>query len=224
MLAGKNFAFQLIKDDVGSSSSKVAALRGRLAWRFINNKDSLFHKVLASKYGNKIEFGNSNKRISSSWKIIKDGGKALNSILRWNVVNGKSINILEDKWLLDRSINKWHTYVIPQKEDNVMLDKFIHEGNWNIAELKKVFGADLMDLILQTRIKSYLIEDEQELIYQFSGKTISGLITESNQLTVSNCSFPNWLKEARANPRVETFCWRLFKDAIPTLQFLSHRR
>ncbi|XP_020673916.2 uncharacterized protein LOC110093385 [Dendrobium catenatum] len=124
-----------------------------------NRKEAKEIKEILDNFS-RIDIGNGKKRTSTSWKIIKDGGKALNPILRWNVINGKSINTMEDNWILDRSIKKCLTFVIPHNEDNVMLDKFIQGGNWNIAELKKFFGADLVDLILQITINANLMEDE----------------------------------------------------------------
>ncbi|KAI0496449.1 hypothetical protein KFK09_022766 [Dendrobium nobile] len=135
--------------------------------------------MVAPKYGSKIEEESKKRNVSSSWKIIIDGGKALHPFLKWSVANGSLINVFEDKWLLDRSINKWPTCVVPQREELVMLHRFIEDKEWNVAELLKMFGSEMVKLISHTKIKPDLREDVQEMIHQNLGKMISGMIAKA---------------------------------------------
>ncbi|KAI0497209.1 hypothetical protein KFK09_020431 [Dendrobium nobile] len=189
-----------------SPSSKVAELRARISWRFLNRISFLF-KILVTKYGYRIDEGNYKKNMSPSWKIIKDGCNALQPFLKWSVGNGSSIKVFDDIWLLDRRLNEWPTYVVPQEEDI------------------KVFSEDMVELIIRTTsLNSQLQVDRQELIYKGAGKTVSGMIAESRFKDMPDCRFSKWLKKAKLNPRIEIFCWRLFKDTIPTNHYLAHRR
>ncbi|KAI0499489.1 hypothetical protein KFK09_017693 [Dendrobium nobile] len=207
-----------------SSTSKVVELRARLTWRFLNNRNSLLFKMLAPKYGSKVVEDNTKRCVSSSWKIITEGGKALQPLLKWSVANGSSIDAVEDKWLLDRSINKWHTFVDPQGEEPVKLERLIEGKDWNVAELLNIFGSEMVELISHTKIICDQHEDKQELIFNRSERTISRMIAEAWQREQPKCKFAKWWKKAKLKPRVETFCWRLFKDAIPTYKFIAHRR
>ncbi|KAI0492220.1 hypothetical protein KFK09_026489 [Dendrobium nobile] len=65
-----------------SNISKTPALRARIAWRFINNKHSLLHLIMASKYGEKLERGYSNCCRSTAFKLLKEGLKMLKPIVR----------------------------------------------------------------------------------------------------------------------------------------------
>ncbi|KAI0496404.1 hypothetical protein KFK09_022720 [Dendrobium nobile] len=159
-----------------SSTRSVAPLRTRLSWRFLNNKDSLLHRTLAPKYGTR--FGKSEiKKFSSSWKILCNGGKVLDPFIRWKVANGDSINVFKDKWILDRSNNEWPTFVVPQGDGELFLNNFIEDGIWNEDKLKKIFGKELVDLILKIKIYPNQDKDDRELIYQDSGRSIPGMIS-----------------------------------------------
>ncbi|PKU88070.1 Putative ribonuclease H protein [Dendrobium catenatum] len=48
-----------------SCASKTAALRARMAWKFFQDRDSLFHEVLAAKYGEKLETCNNRVNCTS---------------------------------------------------------------------------------------------------------------------------------------------------------------
>ncbi|KAI0529234.1 hypothetical protein KFK09_001781 [Dendrobium nobile] len=93
--------------------------------------------ILAPKYGSRIAEENLKRNVSSSWKILTDGGKALQPFLKWSVENGAIIKVFKDKWLLDRSLNEWPSFVVPQGEEPVLLERFIEDNEWNVAELRK---------------------------------------------------------------------------------------
>ncbi|XP_020672260.1 uncharacterized protein LOC110092181 [Dendrobium catenatum] len=205
-----------------SSTTRVAPLRARLSWRFLNNKESLLHRTLAPKYGTR--FGNSGiKKFSSSWKILCNGGKVLDPFIIWKVANGNSINVYKDKWILDRRINEWPTFVIPQGDREIFLNRFIEDGIWNEDNLKQNFGKDMVDLILKIKIDPNQDEDVRELIYQGPGRSIPGMISGFQQQDEDWEPY-YWIKKAKVIPRVQTFIWRLLKNALPTFQFLAHRR
>ncbi|XP_028556426.1 uncharacterized protein LOC114581138 [Dendrobium catenatum] len=173
-----------------SSYTRVAPLRVRLSWRFLNNKESLLHRTLAPK---------------------------------WKVVNGSSIKVFKNKWILDRRINGWPTFVISQDDRDQFLRSFIEEGCWNEEKLMQNFGKDLVDLILNIKIDKIMYDDVKELIYQGPGRSIPEMIREFQQQDEEWIPF-YWIKKAKVNPRVQTFIWRILKNALPTFQFLVQRR
>ncbi|XP_028557267.1 uncharacterized protein LOC114581389 [Dendrobium catenatum] len=161
-----------------SSITRVAPLRARLSWRYLHNKDSFFHRVLAPKYGTIFGASGIKKNSSSSWKILCNAGKALDPFIKWNIANSNSINVFKDKWILDRRINEWPTFVAPQGDEEFMLSRFIEGKNWKEENLKQVFGGDLVDLILKININPNQVDDDRELIYQGSRMTIPGMIID----------------------------------------------
>ncbi|PKU68488.1 Putative ribonuclease H protein [Dendrobium catenatum] len=160
---------------IQSCLSKTGPLRAKLAWKYMKDHDSLLHKYLFPKYGSCWKAENRNKSISTAWKIIKDGSKSLKDIVSWNVSNGHSIDVFEDIWIWDKSLNKWPTFVNTHEigNDAIKVDCLISDNQWSITDLKKYFGKDLMDLILNININPDLIEDQFELIHMESGRTIT---------------------------------------------------
>ncbi|KAL0926248.1 hypothetical protein M5K25_002462 [Dendrobium thyrsiflorum] len=88
------------------ASIKVGLLRAKFAWNFINKPESLLNRTLASKYGKDIWNSETKRNVSSTWKILLNGAKFLQPIVRWKVCTGAAMNTLKDVWLLDRSIEK----------------------------------------------------------------------------------------------------------------------
>ncbi|XP_028552979.1 uncharacterized protein LOC114580244 [Dendrobium catenatum] len=84
---------------------------------------------------------------SIAWKIIKDGGASLKPIVRWEIANGRLTNVYSDIWILDKTLNKWPTFVNSLLHEDTNVDKLISGNLWNSAELNAYFGKELVDLI-----------------------------------------------------------------------------
>ncbi|KAL0910047.1 hypothetical protein M5K25_020975 [Dendrobium thyrsiflorum] len=188
-LTGMSCIERLCRDDVDFIFVQELS---KLAWNFVQDKDSLMYKILIDKYG------------SATWKIISVGYKFLNPIIRWKNAVGESIDVYKDVWILDKCINMWPTFVVNQTVDVLIVDKFIVDGCWNFAEL--------------------WMEDQLELIQQNLGKPITALSFGASVQEQSDCVYLSWIEKAKLNSRVEVFWWRMFHMAIPTFQFLAHRR
>ncbi|KAL0915985.1 hypothetical protein M5K25_013459 [Dendrobium thyrsiflorum] len=199
--------------------SMCCLLNWEIAWKYANDKDSLLHKVFFPKYGCCLKESLLKNSGSSAWKIISEGGKALRLIIRWGIANGKSVDAFNDTWILDKSLNRWPTFVIPL-DSNISIDKLIDNSGWNRVEISNFMGIDLVDPVCQTHIHSEWGEDQLKLLSQNSRKSITALSFEAS---LEHKEW-NWIKKAKLNPRVEVFWWRLFNNAIPTFHFLSNRR
>ncbi|KAI0524517.1 hypothetical protein KFK09_003890 [Dendrobium nobile] len=148
-----------------SSASKVGPLKDKLAWRYLNNSDSMLYKVLYPKYGNLLDHVNTRRKGSPAWKILMDEGKALMPLLRWKVSNGEDIDVFNDTWILDKSIKKWPTFVSPLENNKCLLSNFIYNGRWNEEALNEIMGEDLVNLILQVGINNRMEKHSLELLF-----------------------------------------------------------
>ncbi|KAI0530979.1 hypothetical protein KFK09_000528 [Dendrobium nobile] len=209
-----------------SCSKKIGPLRAKMAWKYNTDKDSLLYKFLFPKYGMLGDMKNGRKSTSSAWKIIKDGWKFLKPIVRWKISNGDSIDILQDTWIMDKSLNEWPTVLAmdDSMEGNRRVSSLISGDCWNLDELNKSFGKDLVEIIRNIKIHSCNSEDRLELINSCSRKTISAMAYAEICDDCDKDVYWSWIKEAKLNARVENFWWRLFKNAIPTFQLLSSRK
>ncbi|XP_028556427.1 uncharacterized protein LOC114581139 [Dendrobium catenatum] len=199
-------------------------MRAKFAWNLVLNPNSLLNRILIAKYGNDWWRSDSWRCGSSSWKIIASGWKDLKGFIRWKVVNGRSINVLKDVWILEKCLNKWPTFVAVFEDDNSTLDCFIQEGSWNREKLPLFFGEDLVKLICNIQICQDSESDYMELKRKLSGKSISSMLREENVREVAVVDHNAWIHKVKMNARVKLFIWRLRKDAVPTANFLKKRR
>ncbi|PKU59495.1 Putative ribonuclease H protein [Dendrobium catenatum] len=137
---------------------KLGPLREKLSCRYGHQKMSLLHKFLFQKYGPIIDAETAKKIGSVTWKILYNGDKYLKPIVRWSVCNGRSIQAYKDTWLLDKSIERWPTFVNSMEDCNHTVDKFITNGDWDVTVLQKHFGLDLVHMI--TNIKFSKVEEK----------------------------------------------------------------
>ncbi|KAI0524536.1 hypothetical protein KFK09_003910 [Dendrobium nobile] len=209
---------------IHSNLTKAPALHARLAWRFVQEEKSLFHSVMDAKYGNKLMKENHNGNNSTAFKILNEGFNSLYPIVKWDIENGKSVDAFKDIWILDKSINNWPTFVILVEDGQFMVEAFISEGNWDVNNLRKVFGKELVEIIMKIQIFKDKIADSLVLINQNSGMTIPGFIRKVQNSGLEADMVWKWIKKAKLNSRVENFWWRLKRNAIPSMHFLCYRR
>ncbi|PKU83280.1 Putative ribonuclease H protein [Dendrobium catenatum] len=89
-----------------SAVDRAGPLKDRLTWRMIQKLDSLLSRVVTAKYGNNVWKSKCKSNTSVTWKVLNEGAKYLKPLLRWRVANGRSIDVVNDIWLLDKSFNE----------------------------------------------------------------------------------------------------------------------
>ncbi|XP_020677572.2 uncharacterized protein LOC110096137 [Dendrobium catenatum] len=197
-----------------------------MVWMFLQNKNSLLHKILFKNFGAKMWDESAKRGASTAWKIIKEGIDYLKPIVRWQVNNGNSININADNWILDRSLKRWpatcNTVDIDDKKVSFLMDE---DGNRNSEKLTEFFFGDMVKIIQQMEKGANNIEDRMELVHTNTGKTISTLCAEAiNFQRDSNYNKYNWLKKLKLDQKVFLFWWRVLNGALPMKEWLSYRR
>ncbi|KAL0917774.1 hypothetical protein M5K25_012861 [Dendrobium thyrsiflorum] len=201
---------------------KCSPLRARLAWNFINNPESLAHKLIAAKNGFDIWENQGRCNLSTTWKVLKIGARHLWPFLRWRISSGESINTVNDTWLLNRNLSSWPTYAAQMDESSILLSGFIKNGAWDVDKLNQFFGSDLVKSIYSIKIHSD--QDKMELIYKCSGRSLSSLISDSSFTELSEDLVWYKMKKLRLRPRVEFFWWKLRLNVIPSNSFLQQRK
>ncbi|KAL0921305.1 hypothetical protein M5K25_008364 [Dendrobium thyrsiflorum] len=212
----------LLNPALPDDSDQCGPLRARLAWNFINNPDSLAHKLIDAKYGSDIWENQGRCNMSTAWKILKIGARLLWPFLRWRISSGESINTVNDIWLLNRNLCSWPTYAAQMDESSNLLSGFIKNGAWDVVKLNQFFGSDLVKSICSTKI--YSDKDKMELIYKCSGRSLSSLILDSSFFELSEDLVWYKMKKLRLRPRVEFFWWKLRLNVIPSNSFLRQRK
>ncbi|XP_020696805.1 uncharacterized protein LOC110109919 [Dendrobium catenatum] len=177
----------------------IGSLRSKLAWNYIQKPNSLFHQTMKAKYGDDVMNGAQKKDTSSAWQIMLDGGKNLKFAVRWKVGKGDKINVLNDSWFLDKSINWWPTYVDYDVLDGIYVQQLLlNNGEWNLTLLYRAFHPDLILLIRQIHIE-YEEEDRMELL---------------KLCTFEDVEFYRWVQKLKLSKKVEIFWWRITENAL----------
>ncbi|KAL0912001.1 hypothetical protein M5K25_017942 [Dendrobium thyrsiflorum] len=112
-----------------SAVSKMGPLRAKFAWKLIDKPDTLLKRNLIAKFGHYWWHSEVKGSSSVSWKLIPDDWKSLSKVVRWKIASGSSVNVLKDVWILDKSIDKWPTYIADLSDDTMSLDAFIMNGD-----------------------------------------------------------------------------------------------
>ena len=91
------------------SKAKNIAMLAKLNWRMYQEKESLWAKVILSKYcatsrGRSID---PNKLLSSpNWKAIKPGFPVFSKGICWSIGNGEKIRVWQDSWIKGVSLRE----------------------------------------------------------------------------------------------------------------------
>ncbi|KAL0926249.1 hypothetical protein M5K25_002463 [Dendrobium thyrsiflorum] len=104
------------------------------------------------------------------------------------------------------------------------LDEFIVDEKWNEFKLSKFFGKEMVDIIKSVNIHSELQNDQLELLYKYSGKSISALASAKQYEDCDEVKYWTWIRKLKLRPWVELFWWRLNNNVIPSNDFLMYRR
>ncbi|KAL0917907.1 hypothetical protein M5K25_013013 [Dendrobium thyrsiflorum] len=199
-----------------SCGDKVGPLRAKLAWNLLTERESLFYRMMGTMHGSRSLNSSSKIGGSASRKIVVDGAKALDPIIRWKIADGGSVNVFND------SLVKWPTFVLSEVCPDWMVEVFILDEAWNKEELQNFFGEELLVLICYTKIYPEQDIDEVELIHQCLGRTISALAIEAsvghstgNQNLRNNNSCPRGCLEIEDFEHVVVGCSKLTRYFSP---------
>ncbi|KAK8939158.1 hypothetical protein KSP39_PZI011122 [Platanthera zijinensis] len=197
-------------------------LRSRHAWDLLQPSASVFHSIVRHRYGDRLLRGPPRRGDSSVLRILHEGMTHLNPILHWQIVDGASISVLEQTWLLDLDFARWPTFIDYCGLEGLMVADLLDDhGGWSLDCLRQLFGPELISLILQVPVDPELLQDTPTLLSCFSGRTVTGLAYAA--LFPPPSQDAGWLKKLRLRPRERSFWWRLSLDAIPTRTWLAHR-
>lgn len=136
------------------------ALVAKLSWRFLNDDNSLWCKILKAKYLNNVSFWDAKKpnKCSTAWSAMLARRNHLKKGCLWLVGNSLHINIRSDPWIptapdLTASFEMQNMSEITKL--NQLLDT--ETGKWNLQLLQQIF-----DPFTATQINNIQIHKEAE--------------------------------------------------------------
>jgi len=211
------------------------ALLGKQAWRLSQHSPSLWTSLFKGLYYHSTDFWHAHKgqRPSWGWQSILLGRESIKDHMRWQVGNGKSIRIRQDRWLKTGII----TGPAPNYEPETV-DGFISSSqhSWDIPRLALCFDTQTVQEIAAIPLQSDSNPDKFLWNGTHSGQysVKSGYFhirqaenTPSTNRASSSHTIPPglWQKIWKINtaPKIRIFIWSICHNALPTKENLFRR-
>ncbi|KAI0530940.1 hypothetical protein KFK09_000488 [Dendrobium nobile] len=119
----------------------------------------------------------------------------------------------------------WTGLRVNNAKSQILFNKDL--GSWNIEELRRFFTEEIINLIRQLPINMEASEDFLEEISFPTGKSIKSravYASSKENYVEEDMSFYTWLRKLKLSVWIELFWWRISRNAIPTNEFLKHRK
>ncbi|GJU81545.1 reverse transcriptase domain-containing protein [Tanacetum coccineum] len=131
------------------------ALLAKQGWRLIKYPNSLMARVLKARYFPSSSFLDAKVRYRPSfvWRSICSAIRLINQGFAWNIGNGQSVDIWNDKWLSGISLLELRpSECVFQKVRDLMVD----DGSaWDVVKVHTLFPIEIVRRILSTPIASH---------------------------------------------------------------------
>ncbi|KAL0741155.1 hypothetical protein Bca4012_082668 [Brassica carinata] len=207
------------------------AMLAKLAWRLINDPESLLAQTLLGKYCAHSEFLDVScpSSVSHGWRGILAGREVLKKGLGWLVGDGSSISVWSDPWL---STDSPLTPFGPPTEYNASLQVkhlIAATGEWDVEAIR-LHLPQYEEHIRRIILPSFSLPDKLVWIFSRSGTytTKSGYAT----IKVNSIAEPanpinfNWkacIWQVNTTPKIKHFLWKSMNGALPVGSVLLNR-
>ncbi|CAI9117878.1 OLC1v1019366C1 [Oldenlandia corymbosa var. corymbosa] len=216
------------------------ALLARLAWKILENPQTLLARIYSAKYCRQQDFLHVQvgKSAMWGWRGILWGRDLLSTGLKWHLANGHHVP-LTTNWI--PGTHNPLAFDAAIQNAALQVDHLIHPSEgWNISGLENLFLPQLIPRILSI----YLPVDQQTHsdhlywsleshgrysvrsgYYQACNLTIHLSAATSTSKTTPIVPPAVWKKlwNAAIPEEIKFFLWRALSDACPTLQALLRR-
>ena len=219
------------------------ALLAKQGWRIIQNPDSLFHRVLKAKYFKSTSFLEAHLGSSSlyTWRSLMEAKDIVERGLRWNIGNGRKVNVWKDRWLPTPDSFK----VVSPKSQGAMVERVEHlldsdRKAWDINNVKNTFLPFEAEVVLGIPINPSLPNDskiwawtnnEIFTIRSAYGVALKVLKDNKEKIDRGECSDTSRISDAWKSiwklvcpGKIKHFFWRACRNILPTNYCLAKRK
>ena len=221
------------KQEGGIGLHKTAALnlayQAKLAWKILTNHNSLWVRLMRTKYLRQQDFFLIPRKQGDSvvWKSILNCRNLLRQGLMWTIGDGKDILFWQDNWIENRSILEILAVDDPDSLDlNTTVSHFIENKQWNVSKLHSYLrNPALVQKILGLPIPLTDIKDS------FCwGLSTSGAFTTKTASWLAHGHVHNdalWpykgIWKLDIMPKIKIFLWQMCHNALPVRGTLIRR-
>ena len=162
------------KDEGGhgikAARAKNISLLAKFNWRLYHEKESMWAKVLLSKYcshhrGKSLD--PDKLPCSSNWAAIKVGFPIFKQGICSNVGNKSKLNFWESNWVKDNTVKELIEGPLTQQEEAQIISEVHQNGNWNWGKISFDLPRMVVDRIQAIPIQAFG-EREDTLMWRFS--------------------------------------------------------
>ncbi|XP_042944649.1 uncharacterized protein LOC122278535 [Carya illinoinensis] len=215
------------------------ALLAKQAWRIMNEKSSLLHRIYKSKYfpNSCIQYAQLGNAPSYAWRGIWESTRLMVKGCRWRVGDGESINIWTDIWLPGQNQTPLGLYQESRSSCQRVAQLIDGEtGWWEIEIVRRTLPPREASDVLRIPLGPSPREDKLIWHYENSGEyTVRSAYrlfwSIKNHRVEGGCSnyqaLRGFWKQLWSMPiphRVRVFSWRACKHGLPTLQNLRVKK
>ncbi|KAF7824555.1 reverse transcriptase [Senna tora] len=197
--------------------------------------DALWVKTLKNIYFPNTDFWSVKAKKDSSWvwRSLLQGRDFLKKHVAWQVGNGDSIRVWQDKWVADGK------RIWPRMDSNMDLrvsDLINEDGfGWNVDKVKDTVHSEEIRRVLATPVAkgcsdrrvcpftadgTYTVKSG----YQSAASDEFGGLQVSSNSASEDTRLWRVIWNAKTQPKVKMFLWKVCKNAIPTRANLAKRR
>lgn len=220
---------------LSSTSETNRALILKLGWRFLNNQDRLWAKVLAGKYGwfassrvFTLDNVPSKKNCSTIWRALCGIWPLLAKAVVWHVSNGESARFWEDVWIEEAGPLLCAAHEpIPEELRGKPISYFVTvQGRWDWSLFQRYLPAYACILLAQIPPPTYTQERDSlrwklTLNGQFDLASARTLFRDENDVEVHGIGKLVW--KWKGPQRIRSFLWLLAHDRLPTRVLCARR-
>ena len=118
---------------IQAARAKNIAMLAKLNWRLYQENDSLWAKVLLSKYCSRQRMkvrDPDSLPCSPTWKAIKVGFPVFEKGVYWSVGSKSTLNFWESKWVKGCSIREQIAGPLSPQDASLIVADVFHDGQW----------------------------------------------------------------------------------------------
>ena len=213
------------------------ALLAKRAWLVLQNPNSLYSRVMKSKYFEKEDFLSTTltSKPSFAWRSLLHGRDVLVKGLDKMVGNGSSLYVWTDSWIKDGHLRRpliKNSIIDIDPRVSDLIDR--SKRDWIKEKLEALFYPEDVALILKTRP---VISKEDFWVWRYnkSGQySVKSGYWMQNQITNAHLhseakALPsiNTLKaqvwSLKTSPKIKTFMWKALSEALPVADKILSR-
>ncbi|XP_004301203.1 PREDICTED: uncharacterized protein LOC101302660 [Fragaria vesca subsp. vesca] len=143
------------------------ALLAKQVWKLVENPTSLWAEVLKSRYFPDCNFFSALKgyRASWSWSSLLEARDIILAGCCWQVVNGSSVRVWQDKWLPNPSPRLLPSSTVSRLTAHVLVNQLIdwERKVWNLSDILGSIGREVAEQIQEMPIGE--IDGQDRLIW-----------------------------------------------------------